>query len=705
MFFQIEDICAQDSDEAIRRIIRSLPRDLPATYQRALERVVRNRKADVARKMFRWVVAAKRPLSLMEIREAIAVEPCQPFSQQDKLVNDVEQLVPWCGNLLVLDEEGGLVQFAHHSVKDYLLSANVPEISSHQFRIEILDVDHEAGEICCTYLNFSDFERQVIHLPQMPRVLDPKAIVKTSLSASSGPTMTSSLLKLNDLRRARRATEASDIWRQLHLTSLRVSAMGQQNLQTRYYFLAYASEYWLDHTNKFNENDLCWDLFRRLVIAEETTLATKPWSLREWQSFSTRVQKYILKTEHRALLSLADLEQLEYAGADIRTMVRNQYSLLCSDEMLEYLVNATRRAKFWSTWDPILIIAAERCRLDLVKQVLELAGGFESALEPNGATKFNPAPVHMDASLTHSWNSAWEKAQRQDSYEMLELLEAYKAIILSNAKGAYEELEGPMKRTGAYERLYAAVLTGNLVHTRRLLDDDVSPNVVPSTPCSSFNSVLAAAASWGSLEVVELLLYAGAEVNSRRVGLRETALSAAARHGKTPIVIALLAAGADKNARTEHLSLTPLTVAAGYEDIMVLLLLAGAYFKDLPGCYRLQDCVSLGENESIINEKWRAYVQCYFDQDPKTSYYGPRPGIRYTNREFFYALKHYVKTSCETEMEPIKVKEAVESFLKRRLEGSPEKIREAFVRAGYPASRKDLYALPTDIVGQISPII
>ena len=655
MFFQIEDICAQDTDEAIRRIIRSLPKDLPATYQRALERVVRNRKADVARKMFRWVAAAKRPLPLMEIREAIAVEPCQPFSQQDKLVNDVDQLVPWCGNLLVLDDEEGLVQFAHHSVKDYLLSGNVPEISSHHFQIEILDVDHEAGEVCCTYLNFSDFERQTIHFPQVRSGLDPKAIVKTSLSANSSPTMTSSLFKLNDLHKARRATEASDIWRQLHLTSLRVGAMWPQNLQTRYHVLAYASEYWLDHTKKFNEKDPCWSFFRCLVLAEETTLAAKSWSMEEWKAFGAKVRNYIVKTEHRALLNLAILEQPTYARANLSRMVRNQCSHLSSDEILQFHVNTTRRVKFWSTWDPILIIAAERCRLDLVKKVLELAGGFESALEPNGAKNFNPAPVHMDASLTQSWNSAWEKAQRQDSYEMLELLEAYKAIILSNSKGAYE-------------RLYAAALMGNLELTRRLLDDDVSPNVVPSTPYSSFNSVLAAAASWGSLELVALLLYAGAEVNSWRVGLRETALCAAARHGKTPIVIALLAAGADVKARTERLSLTPLTVAAGYEDIMVLLLLAGAHFKDLPGCYRRQNCVDLGENESVIHEKWRAYVQCYFDQDPKTGYYTPRPGIRYSNREFFDALKNHVKYRCRTKIAPIKVKEAVEGFLNWRLE-------------------------------------
>ncbi len=663
MFFQIEDICAQHTDEAIRRIIGSLPRDLPATYQRALERVVRNRKAEVARKMFRWVAAAKRPLSLMEIREAIAVEPCQPFSQQDKLVNDVYQLIPWCGNLLVLDEEEGLVQFAHHSVKDYLLSEEVPEISSHSFRIKLRDVDREAGEICCTYLNFSDFERQVIHLPQVRSDLDPKAIVETSLSASSSPTMTSALLRLNNLRKARRATEASDIWRQLHLTSLRVATIWPQNLQTRYYFLAYASEHWLQHTNRFNEKDPCWSLFRRLVLAEETTLAAKPWSMEEWKLFGTKLQDYILKTEHHALLSLADPEQLTHAGADFLKMIRNQFSLLCSDEIFQILVNTTGLVEgFWSTWDPVLIIAAERCRLDLVKQVLELAGGFECVSAQDKAKAFNRASPHMDASLAQSWNSAWQQAVCQGTYEMLELLLTYKAIML----GKLDKLE-----ERDYKVLRAAALTGNLELTRRLLDARVDPNVVPSTQPSSFDSILAAAASGGSYEVVELLLHAGAEVNTQIVGSGETALFAAARQGKTLIVIALLAAGADVNAQSGALSLTPLAAAAGWGDVMVLLLVAGACTEDRTGRDLVQDWVGPRKMDIVRRATQRAYSQRYPYQKSTEEAMHENGTLMsrlvHIDRKFFRDLKDYVEYNVGREVSPTKVNREVDAFLQMSL--------------------------------------
>ena len=660
MFFQIEDICAQHTDEAIRKIIRSLPRDLPATYQRALERVVRNRKAEIARKMFRWVAAAKRPLSLMEIREAIAVEPCQPSSQEGKLVNDVYQLVPWCGNLLVLDEEEGLVQFAHHSVKDYLLSGKVPEISSHQFRIETHDVDQAAGEICCTYLNFSDFERQVIHFPQVRSCLDPKAIVKTSLSASGSPIMTSSLLRLNILRKARRATEASDIWRQLHLTSMRVATMWPQNLQNRYSFLAYASEYWLHHTKRFNEKDPCWSLFRRLVLAEETILAAKPWSMEEWKAFSAKVQHFILKTEHCGLLSLANLEQLTHTRADLCWVISDKSSPQSSDEYFQFHIHATRLVEdFWSTWDPVLIIAAKRGRLDWVKQILELAGGFESALAQNKSKKSNPAPANMDVFLAQSWNAAWWQAEREGTCEMLDLLLTYKAIML-----------GRLEKRG-YEELRAAALTGNLELTRRLLDARVDPNVVPSTQPSPFDSILAAAASGGSYEVVELLLHAGAEVNTQIVGSGETALFAAARQGKTLIVIALLAAGADVNAENGALSLTPLAAAAGWGDVMVLLLVAGACTEDRTGRDLVQDWMGPRKMDIMRRATQRAYSQRYPYQ--KTTEEAMHENgtlmsrLVHIDRKFFQDLKDYVQHNVRREVSPTRVNRVVDAFLQMSL--------------------------------------
>ena len=628
----------------------------------------------------------------MELREAIAVEPCQPSSQQDKLVNDVYQLVPWCGNLLALDEEEGLVQFAHHSVKDYLLSGKVLETSSHPFHIKLQDVEQEVGEICCTYLNFSDFEREIIHFPQAPSGIDPNTIVETSLSASSSPTMTSSLLKLNKLRKARRATENSAPWRQLRLTSLKVATMWPQNLQTRYYFLAYASEYWLHHTSKFKEKNQCWNLFRRFVVTEKTTLATRPWSMEEWKAFGAKVQGFILKTEHHALLRLANLEQLIHPRADLFRVITHRHSPWCSDEDFQFHINATILVEdFWSTWDPVLIIAAERQRLDSVKQVLKLAGGFESLAQHEA--KFKPALLaHMDTSLAERWKSALERAEGQ----MLDLLLTYKAIML-----------GKLKERG-YEELYRAACEGDLRLTGRLLDAHVDPNVVPLTQSPSFNSILAAAVSGESLEVVELLLRAGAEANPRTLGLVETPLGAAAKEGRMLVIIALLAAGADVNAHFGDGSLTPLAAVAGHEDVMVLLLLAGAHFKCLASCYQLHDCCYLGRYDSIKKAKLLASSLCdvenirMVDHDEGYSSFPPK------DRQFFSDLRMHVRSSCGFNMNPIKVKKAIAAFLYWRTSElgkflfDDERSKRRFLPE-HTASEKGLYELYIDELQRGAP--
>ena len=120
--FQIEDLCRQKSDAEIRHTLKTLPKDLPETYQRALSRIIKDGNQKLANQIFRWVAAAKRPLRLEELREAIAVVPGDEFLDRERLVNNADSLVPSCGGLLVSDDEDIVVQFVHHTVQEFLIS-------------------------------------------------------------------------------------------------------------------------------------------------------------------------------------------------------------------------------------------------------------------------------------------------------------------------------------------------------------------------------------------------------------------------------------------------------------------------------------------------------------------------------------------------------------------------------------------------------
>lgn len=96
-------------DSNIRETIKKLPKDLPETYNRILSQIVHSGHAKLAKKIFLWVAAARRPMIIEELREAIAVKPHQRYSDPESFVNDMSQIVSWCGNLIVMDEEDNAV--------------------------------------------------------------------------------------------------------------------------------------------------------------------------------------------------------------------------------------------------------------------------------------------------------------------------------------------------------------------------------------------------------------------------------------------------------------------------------------------------------------------------------------------------------------------------------------------------------------------
>jgi len=93
VFFQIQNICEQKRDADIRRAIRNLPKDLPETYERILRKIEDSGTSLIAQRVFKWAAAAKRPLSVEEMREAIVVEPCQPSRDPSLVLTDIDHFL------------------------------------------------------------------------------------------------------------------------------------------------------------------------------------------------------------------------------------------------------------------------------------------------------------------------------------------------------------------------------------------------------------------------------------------------------------------------------------------------------------------------------------------------------------------------------------------------------------------------------------
>ena len=282
----------------------SLPEGLPESYERALRRIIGTNKVDIAAQIFRLVAAAKRPLSIGELREAIAVEPLTTRMNEGRLVNDVRQLVSWCASLIVQDEEECLIQFAHHSVKEFLLSDSekAPPLC---FEIKLHEAKHELTEICLTYLSFDIFKRQLVMDPQaqVPTApITPMSILRTSILKSKTSSIYRSWLKLEKFVGDQSGYNI-EVCRQLDSLQQRIGKGWVLNFQAHHQFLAYASEHWLSHTVRLRPDDSLWGLWRSLVL-DEDTFAARIWTRKEFLAGEEAVKEYILRHGHWALAIL-----------------------------------------------------------------------------------------------------------------------------------------------------------------------------------------------------------------------------------------------------------------------------------------------------------------------------------------------------------------------------------------------------------------
>jgi ankyrin repeat protein len=106
--------------------LSTLPTTLDETYTRILQQIEENERLHV-RRILQWVcfsAVALRPVELAEVHR-IGGYICPPFSPHDVLFQ-VEDIFAICPGFLILESEGWsekeVVQFAHFSVKEYLLS-------------------------------------------------------------------------------------------------------------------------------------------------------------------------------------------------------------------------------------------------------------------------------------------------------------------------------------------------------------------------------------------------------------------------------------------------------------------------------------------------------------------------------------------------------------------------------------------------------
>ena len=148
----------------IRRALDELPATLDDTYESAL-RDIDEEIWEYAHRLFQCLVVSIRPLRAHELAEVLAVDldqrPTPGFIAEQRPNDPVDAILSACRSLVTINNFDGsqVVQFAHFSVKEFLISSRLAAARNSTSRYHVLlPIAHRLlAEIClCILLQLGD---------------------------------------------------------------------------------------------------------------------------------------------------------------------------------------------------------------------------------------------------------------------------------------------------------------------------------------------------------------------------------------------------------------------------------------------------------------------------------------------------------------------------------------------------------------------
>ncbi|KAI1348570.1 hypothetical protein F5Y01DRAFT_306659 [Xylaria sp. FL0043] len=122
---------------------------LDAMYEQAMMRIEGQAPptGELAKKVLKWIVHARSPLSIAALQHALAIRPELSFFGKDFIPRS-EVLQSCCAGLVIIDKESDVVRLIYYITQEYF------ETSSRRWFPEAqLDISKD----CITYLSYSDF--------------------------------------------------------------------------------------------------------------------------------------------------------------------------------------------------------------------------------------------------------------------------------------------------------------------------------------------------------------------------------------------------------------------------------------------------------------------------------------------------------------------------------------------------------------------
>ena len=117
----------------VRKALESLPPELDQSYEQTIERIKSQGKdySELAMRVLLWVCCAIRPLYLIELQHAIAVQPGMTELDDDDL-DEQDLMISVCAGLVVLDAETQTIHFVRKLIHvcEFLIPYWSPDCSA-----------------------------------------------------------------------------------------------------------------------------------------------------------------------------------------------------------------------------------------------------------------------------------------------------------------------------------------------------------------------------------------------------------------------------------------------------------------------------------------------------------------------------------------------------------------------------------------------
>jgi len=586
----MDSLASKTTCKAVRKALRTLPSSLDQTYQKAMTRIGAQIEddTDLAYRVLSWLSYANRPMTVEELRHALAVETNDSALDLENLP-DEDILVSVCAGLVTVDQLSRIIRLVHYTAQEFFERSRMERFPDGQTDI---------ATTCLTYLSFDSFTRPCENDQEMSsRLLEM-------------PLLTYAARYWGDHVRQGSEVKNLDLILAYLVQGLRMACSIQALNLPAYHFAGYSqrfprdvSGFWLaasfglsetvktmlsqgsdivetDSTfgwtalhrasknghqevvrlllDKGAQIDVKDSAFERTALyqaAEYGHLIVAQLLLERGADVNARDRASTTALHASATNGLDDIVRLLLSkGADGKAMdkaertplhcaANNGHTIVVSILTDFNATSATVDLKNKTGWTP-LAMAAGNGHLSTVTVLLQ-RGADVSAKDKDGATPLHHSAwnghKHVAATLTES--GADIESQDQDGWSALQYAawRGHESMVVELLK---KGAEISATSIDGWTALHRATWNGHAGVARLLLERGAESNN------KDFNgeTMLQQAAWRGYKALVELLLGSNADVNAKSKN-GETALHWAASNGHNEIIILLIKHGADISAR------------------------------------------------------------------------------------------------------------------------------------------------------------